>query len=371
MKVTHICKAYPPETIGGMEWVVKTVVEGIAALGTNVEVICLSDSFGTRTESINGQKIYFFRTNFRFAGTPISASAALQVRRLIENSDVVHYHFPYPFLDFIHFFSGIIQPSVVTYHSDIVRQKHLLRIYKPLMHRFLSSVTRIVATSPHYLETSELLSKYRNKTSIIPIGLERLQYPAASEKRIAYWKRRTEKKFFLFVGVLRYYKGLVVLLKAAKSSKYPVVIVGDGPLEKKLKGIVANERIRNVTFTGRISEEDKVALFFLSHAVILPSTVRAEAFGLSLLEGAMFGKPLISTEIGTGTSFINKDKKTGIVVPPDDPKALKSAMEFLWGHPHEAAAMGSQAKERYLNKFTAEKMTRSYIDLYGEITNRI
>ena len=194
MRVTHICKGFPPDTVGGMESVVREIAAGTCALGANVEIICLSSKMGNRTETILGCKVHFCRTSFRVASTPVSVSVLFQTPKLLLNTDIVHYHFPYPFLDFIHFFSGIIQPSVVTYHSDIVRQKHLLRIYRPLMHRFLSSVTRIIATSPHYLESSKLLSKYRNKTSIIPIGLERLQYPAASEKRIAYWKRRTEQK---------------------------------------------------------------------------------------------------------------------------------------------------------------------------------
>ena len=83
------------------------------------------------------------------------------------------------------------------------------------MHRFLSSVDRIISTSPNYLETSEVLSHYMDKTDVIPIGLDRAHYSMASDDRLEYWRHRVGgKKFFLFVGVMRYYKGLFVLLEA-------------------------------------------------------------------------------------------------------------------------------------------------------------
>lgn len=371
MKVTHVCKGYPPELVGGMEQVVKSIVEGTSALGIDVEVICLSKSPAwSRTETIVGRKIHFHRTDFQLGANPVSVAMAFRVPGLITNTDVIHYHFPYPFADFLHFSTRIQQPSVVTYHSDIVRQKTLVRLYRPLMRRFLSSVDRIVATSPNYLATSEVLSNYQEKTRVIPIGLDCAQYPMASADRLKYWRNRVGKRFFLFVGVLRYYKGLFILLRAAKRAGYPTVVVGAGPLEKKLTAIATKEGIGNVEFLGRLSEEDKIALLKLCFSVVLPSNLRSEAFGVSLLEGAMFSKPLISCDIGTGTSFVNRDQVTGIVIPPGDPEALSSAMTYLWDHPEEAAAMGARAKVRYLQEFTAQKMAQSYVELYDEILGR-
>jgi rhamnosyl/mannosyltransferase len=368
VKVLHVCKGYYPELVGGMEQVVRGIADGTAALGTDAEVICTSDLGDTRTEKIGRCLIHFNRTNFQLGVTPISFALWRQFRGLIEEADLIHYHFPYPYVDLIHFITGVNRPSVVTYHSDIVRQKWLLHIYRPLMRRFLSSVDSIVATSPDYLLTSEVLPDFREKTRVIPIGVDRALYPLVQGKKLEYWRNRVGRKFFLFVGVLRYYKGLFVLLRAAKRSGYPVVVVGTGPLEKKLKNVVARQGIMNVEFTGRLSEEDKVALLMLCYSVVLPSNLRAEAFGVSLLEGGMFGKPLISCEIKTGTSFINIDKCTGIVVQPGDPVALRSAMEFLWDHPEEAAIMGERAKARYFENFTAQKMAQSYIELYNRIT---
>ncbi len=370
MKVIHFCKGYFPELVGGMEQVVRGIAEGTATLGVDTEVICLSDLGGTRTERIGRCMVHFFHTDLRLGVTPISFALWYRFGRLIEDADLIHYHFPYPFSDFIHFAARVRKPSVVTYHSDIVRQKYLFWIYQPLMHKFLSSVDRIVSTSPSYFSTSKVLSCYADKICVIPIGLERTLYPAASIERIAYWRRKVGQKYFLFVGVLRYYKGLFVLLEAARKTRYPVVVVGAGPLEQQLKTMVARQGIGNVEFAGHLPEEDKVALLKLCLGVVLPSHLRSEAFGVSLLEGAMFAKPLISCEIGTGTSFVNIDKETGLVVRAGDSDALSSAMTYIWENQEEAAVMGARAETRYRQEFSAHQMAASYVDLYEEIARK-
>ena len=123
----------------------------------------------------------------------------------------------------------------------------------------------------------------------------------------------------------------------------------------------------NIHFLGYQSDEDKVALLTLSYAVVFPSHLRSEAFGVSLLEGAMYGKPLISSEIGTGTTYINIADETGLVVPPSDPIELRQAMTHLWEHPEKAAKMGRRAEQRYWQYFTAEQMVKSYAHLYAEL----
>lgn len=178
------------------------------------------------------------------------------------------------------------------------------------------------------------------------------------------------KKFFLFIGVLRYYKGLHILLEAARGTNFPVVIVGAGPIEQELKNQAVQLGLSNIHFLGFVPDEDKVALLTLCYGVVFPSHLRSEAFGISLLEGAMYGKPMISSEIGTGTTFINIADETGLVVPPSDPDALRHAMQYLWDHPQEAAKMGRRAEERYWKHFTAEQMVEAYVKLYRELAKK-
>ena len=232
------------------------------------------------------------------------------------------------------------------------------------MTRFLGSVDRIVATSPNYLATSDVLGKFRAKTSVIPIGLDRSTYPEPSSKLLADWRGRIGDRFFLFVGMLRYYKGLHILLDAIQGTGLPVVIVGAGPMEQELQKHSARLNLPNVHFLGLLSDEDKVAIIKLCFAFVFPSHLRSEAFGISLLEGAMFGKPLISSEIGTGTTFVNIHGETGIVVPPNDADAFRRAMIYLVENPTEAKRMGENAELRYQSLFRAEQMTSRYIELY-------
>jgi rhamnosyl/mannosyltransferase len=170
--------------------------------------------------------------------------------------------------------------------------------------------------------------------------------------------------------VLRYYKGLHILLEAAKGTNYPVVIMGSGPIEAELKKQAKENGLSNIHILGFLSDEDKAALITICYAVLFPSHLRSEAFGISLLEGAMYGKPLISSEIGTGTCFINFSNETGIVVKPSDPLALRQAMQTLWQSPELAAEMGRKAEQRYWELFTSDKMVASYVDLYRELMNK-
>jgi rhamnosyl/mannosyltransferase len=248
-----------------------------------------------------------------------------------------------------------------------VRQKHLLRLYQPLKHRFLNSVDTIVATSPNYMASSQVLERYKDKTRVITYGLDKSIYPAADPALMDKWRARIGERFFLFVGVLRYYKGLHILLDAVANSDYPVVIVGAGPTERELKEHAQRLGLKHVRFVGAVGDADKVALLKLSYAVTLPSHLRSEAFGISLLEGAMYGKPMISSEIGTGTSYINIHNETGLVVPPSDPQAFGEAMRQLWDNPIQAADMGKRAEARYWDLFTAEKMALNYRALYDDV----
>jgi rhamnosyl/mannosyltransferase len=370
MRVLHFYKTYYPDSLGGIEQVIRQLCKGTGKLGVHNEVLSLSRQQNLAPYELDGTMVYRVPQDFEIASNACSLAAIGELARRAREADVVHYHFPWPFMDLAHFVARIRKPSVVTYHSDIVRQKHLLRLYQPLKHRFLQSVDTIVATSPNYLASSAVLDRYRDKTRVITYGLDRSTYPEPSQELMDKWRAKVGDKFFLFVGVLRYYKGLHILLDAVEKLDYPVVIVGAGPIEQELKSHADRLGLKHVHFVGALDDPDKVALLRLCYAVAFPSHLRSEAFGISLLEGAMFGKPMISSEIGTGTTYINVDGQTGLVVPPSDPQALGAAMRTLWENPALAAQMGERAAERYRELFTSEQMAAGYTALYEELVAR-
>ncbi|MFZ6711385.1 glycosyltransferase family 4 protein [Undibacterium sp. TC9W] len=367
MKVLHFYRTYYPDTFGGVEQVIRQMAVGTTRLGVENEVLTLTRDADRPLIEFEGHKVHRAHLNFEIASTGFSWSALSRFVELAKQADVIHYHFPWPFMDIAHFLGRIKKPSVVTYHSDIVRQKYLLKLYSPLKHQFLRDVDRIVATSPNYLATSPTLELYKDKTEVITYGLDNSIYPVPSAELLAKWRAIVGENFFLFVGMLRYYKGLHILLEAAAGTDIPIVIVGDGPEEIELKRQAESLQLKNVHFLGALPEPDKVALLTLCYALAFPSHLRSEAFGISLLEGAMYGKPMISSEIGTGTTYINVAGQTGMVVPPSDPAAFRQAMEYLLAHPQEAAQMGINARQRYLDLFTADKMASNYTRLYQQV----
>lgn len=367
IKVLHFYKTYYPDSFGGIEQVIFQIAEG--ALEHKIDSVVLSLTHGATNldTSVASHKSYKVHANFSIASSPFSLQALNHFKQLAEKADIIHYHFPWPFMDMVHFLCKVQKPTVVSYHSDIVRQKNLLKLYSPLMHKFMSSVDKIIATSPNYVATSPILKKYLNKVDVIPIGINQDGYSLPNPLVIDSWRAKLPERFFLFVGTLRYYKGLHILLEANAKHDYPIVIVGSGTIQKQLEAQVKQMGLKNIFFLGALNDADKIALLHLCYAIVFPSHLRSEAFGISLLEGAMFRKPLISSEIGTGTSWINIHNQTGLVVPPSDPHELSMAIEKIWNNTEMAMSFGQRAYQRYREHFTGEKMVSSYVELYKSL----
>ena len=312
--------------------------------------------------------MYRSKLHAEVASCSISLQMLPMFRRLLKWADLVHYHFPWPFADVMHFAARVRVPTVLTYHSDIVRQRFLATLYAPLMKRFLRGIDRIVATSPNYFASSHVLPRFEDRVDIVPIGLDPASYPAAAPADVDAARRKYGEGFFLFVGVLRYYKCLHILLDAIQGAPYRVLIVGSGPTEAELKRQAQRLGLANVVFAGHVSDRTKVALLQLSLAVVFPSYMRSEAFGVTLLEGAMHGKPLISTEVGSGTSHVNVGGETGFVVTPASPKALRQAMDELHEQPALAQRMGGCARRRFERLFNGGLMGDRYAGIYSDLT---
>ncbi|CAI1650598.1 glycosyltransferase family 4 protein [Serratia plymuthica] len=370
IKVLHFYKTYYPDSFGGIEQVIYQLAEGGVEKGISTEVLSVTPADKDSCEVISQHTAHKVRQDFSIASNPFSLRVIKKFKELSEQADLIHYHFPWPYMDLVHFLSGVKKPTVVSYHSDIIRQKNLLWLYKPLMHLFLRKIDCIVATSPNYVATSDVLETFKDKVTVIPIGLDKATYPLPEQSRLDKWQRQIGQPFFLFIGTLRYYKGLHILLEAAIGAAYPIVIVGAGPIESELREQAQNLGLKNVHFLGALPDEDKTALLMLCYGIVFPSHLRSEAFGISLLEGAMYRKPMISSEIGTGTTFINIDNQTGVVIPPSDPSALRKAMDKLWANPELAELFGNKAYERYEEMFTSKQMVEEYTKIYRSLLGR-
>lgn len=315
-------------------------------------------------------EVYYYPKTFECASSPFSFALWKAFPEHAQWADIIHYHFPWPMADLLHWGHHVKKPSVITYHSDIVRQKYWRYLYQPLMKSFLKKMKRIIATSYKYIETSSVLQPFKEKTSAIPIGLDAKHYHIDSLKQ-ASWREKLPADFLLFVGVLRYYKGLEYLLEALKDINIPItlVIAGDGPLMKALQ-IQAKSLPQSIQiiFTGFVEDADLCALYSLATALIIPASHRSEAYCIALVEGLLFGLPLISTELGTGTSFVNQHEETGLVVPACDPSALREAILTLLKNKPCQQRMRIASRQRFEAHFTAKVMAKAYVYEYNRIT---
>ena len=367
MNVLHFYKTSLPTTVGGVEVFIDSLCKSTKALGVRNTVFSLVDNRDTADREFNGYNCAFAKYNISIASTSFSLSAFHKFRDLAKSTDIIHYHFPNPFADMLDIIVDPKKPKVLTYHSDIVRQQYLYQFYKPLQKVFLDRVDKIIVTSPNYFKSSDTLKRYTDKTEVIPIGIDAKKIKKPNSRFRSKLTKKLGERFFLFVGALRYYKGLKMAIQAVKDTDIKLVIAGIGSQQKELELYCAVNGIENVLFLGFVSEEEKLCLFDLCYGFVFPSHLRSEAFGISLLEAAAHAKPLISCEIGTGTSFVNKHNETGFVIPPSDCNALKQAMLSLLDNSSLATSMGKSARGRALELFTLENQAASYYNVYSNL----
>lgn len=362
MKILHIYKHALPEAIGGIETVIDNLATAQADAGHDVVVMALTKYGKASNVERNGYEVHLTKTVLSIGSTPFAWAYFCRLWRIGKKFDVINAHAPFPFADLCVLLCGLASRTVVTYHSDIVRQRILRLIYKPLMNLFFSKVFRIVATSPNYLSTSKVLKKFENKCDVISLGSPDLALVSSKLCKLD----GSPDSYFLFVGEFRYYKGLFTLLEAAVHIDFDIVIAGAGALQKDLKRRARQLNLTNVHFVGRVSLDRKLELIASSIGVVFPSNFRSEAFGMTLIEGAIFSKPLISCELGSGTTYVNIHFETGMVVQPNDPRGLAKAMQELFDDPQLAERLGRGSRERYEKLFTLEGMVSAYQQLYNQ-----
>lgn len=368
--ILHVYRTYFPDPPGGLQEAIRQIALSTTALGARNTIFTLSP----RPQPQVLQRPEATVVRCRSWAAPASCDlGSVEVFREFaaraRQSDVLHYLFPWPFMDVMHAIVQPERPAVLTYISDVVRQRWLNIAYGPLMRRTLDSVRFIVANSPSYAATSPILSQpgIREKVRIIPLGIEESSYSKAGDDHIlSRLGVEDDEPYFLFIGVLRYYKGLPFLIEAAKSLKAKVIVAGSGQELGRLQELSRQSGASNVIFAGQVSEAEKVALLQHCHALVLPSHLRSEAYGMVLVEAAMFGKPMISCEIGTGTTFVNAHEETGLVVAPQSPAKLHGAMHAMLNENQLASRMGRAARQRYERLFSGAALGRAYLDLFSE-----
>jgi glycosyltransferase involved in cell wall biosynthesis len=364
--ILQLYKDYYP-VLGGIENHVRDLSEGLVSRGHRVTVLVTNLANRTLVERPHpGLTVIKAARALRLASTPLSLEIGGLAGQL--HPDLVHLHFPYPPGDLIYRRVPGRPPLVVTYHSDIVRQQSLLRIYRPLMELTLRRAARILATSPNYMASSPYLRRHLGRCSVVPLGIDPARFAHADMRRVAAIRARYDAPLLLFVGRLRYYKGLHVLLEALPRVRAELLIGGSGPEHGRLAAQASQLGIaQRVHFLGDIPDEDLPALLHAADIFVLPAHLRAEALGLAQIEALASGLPCVSTELGTGTSYANLHGTTGLVVPPGDSSALAQAINLLLADPAMRQRFGEAGQRRVAELFSQTHMLDAVETVYRDV----
>jgi len=359
MKILHLYKDYFP-VLGGIENHIKVLAEAQVAAGHRVTVLVCNPGRRSRFETATGVEIIKAGRLATAASMPLSLAQPLALARL--RPDIAHLHSPYPLGEIANWFLGRAKATVITHHSDVVRQRALLRVYGPWLRRVLRAADRIIATSPRYIESSPWLQPVREKCVVVPLGVDTTRFSPP--------EHRAARPFtILFVGRLRYYKGLDTLLQALPAvPQARLSIVGEGPMRQTWQTLVRRlGLVDRVTFAGEVDDAWLPGQYQQADLFVLPANARAEAFGMVLLEAMASGLPCITTELGTGTSWIVQDGVTGLVVPPEDPAALAEAISRLMHDEARRQQYGRAALTRARAEFSEEVMVHRVMAVYEEL----
>lgn len=358
-----------------MEEVVRRLAEGTVPREDMCgEVLVCNEGLRTVRETINGVAVTRTGSIGRVLSEPISPAFLPYLSR--RDADIYHFHTPFPLGELGGLILGKGRKMVASYHSDVLRQRRLMHVYRPVLVGFLRRCSAVLVASPQLMQSSPILSSVPERCRLVPYGVDVDRFKAdelvsrrASELRERY---AAGEGLVLFVGRLVYYKGLEYLLEAAAEVDAGFLILGRGPLARKLRLQSETAGIsRRVHFIDWADERDIPAYYHASDMLVLPSTARTEAFGLVLLEAQACGKPAISTELGTGTSYANLDGITGFVVPPGDSRALAEAISRLLADGSLREEMGSRGRERVEREFTVEGQVAETAKIYAEILREV
>lgn len=377
IRVLQVNKLYYPVT-GGIERVVQQLAEGLCD-ETDTKVLVCCKKGRTIVEQIAGIEVTRASSMGMLSSLPLSVSFLWKFRRMAKDRDIVHIHMPFPLGDLACFLSGYKGKVILWWHSDIVRQKKLMKLYRPLMEWLLRRADCIVVATQGHIDGSKYLKPYQDKCRIIPYGVER-QIEETADRWIAVQEESSGRQHsskdsvrFLFVGRLVYYKGCNELIRAfiqvsASRSDLFLDIVGTGPLEREMKEMVheagLEERVR---FYANVEDEELAEFFGTCDVFVLPSVARSEAFGLVQIEAMAFGKPVINTKLPSGVPYVSLDQVTGLTVPPEDVHKLAQAMQYLAEHPDERREMGVRARQRMKKMYRIDTMLEHVKRLYEEL----
>ena len=376
MEILHLGKYYPPEP-GGMEVVLKSFAE---ATGARLRNYCLvaTKTGRSRVEESGGQTVHYLRERGTFLLSPVLPSLpSLLVRlRRAGRFSAILLHYPNPTAVFALFLSLLVLPKrekiVLWHHADVLLEewwkRALYALFRPVEEWVFRRTDAFVAATPHHVSSSATFRRFADRTAIVPYAIPDRWFDVSwEEKESARRLRETlGGKFLLFVGRLVPYKGLDVLVRAADRIPCRIVVIGTGPQEGALrKEIAARGLSGRVVLPGRV---DDLRPYYLGcEFFVLPSVSALEGFGIVQIEAMAVGKPVVSSDLPSGVTYVNVDGETGLTARVGDDAGLAEACNRLLSDDGLRARLGAAARERTREKFSYTAMGRAAVSFLEDL----
>jgi glycosyltransferase involved in cell wall biosynthesis len=354
-RVLHIGKFYPPVT-GGMERVVETVCGASAGLVESC-VLAMNTSRETVEETRDGIHVTRIGTIGSAGSVAIAPGFPGALSRARADLIVLHEPNPWALLSY-----AIVHPMpriAIWYHSDVVRPALQYSLfYPPIARPAYRRAERYIVSSPALAGNAAALAPYRDRVRVIPFGIDASPWRGIDGPA----------PFVLFAGRHVAYKGVDVLLRALEGTSIRAVIAGDGPKRGEWEALAATLGLgQQVRFAGDVPDVELRALMQSCAVLALPSITRAEAFGYVQLEAMASNKPIVSTDVPSGVSWVNQHETTGLIVPAGDAGALRAALERLIGDPPLRRTLGDAGRRRVEAEFTLVRLRERLRSLYDEL----
>lgn len=372
MKVLQIGKFYPIR--GGVEKVMFDMMMGLSQEHVYCDMLCAAaEQQQPGTILLNEYaRVLCVPTRVKLAATMISPAMVFQLRKIQSEYDVIHIHHPDPMACLALFLSGYKGPVVLHWHSDILKQKTLLKLYRPLQNWLLRKARFIVGTTPVYVRESPFLQKVQCKVTSIPIGISEVK---PSLERVADIRAKyAGKKIIFSLGRLVEYKGYEYLIKAARrlNDDCVVLIGGKGPLKEHLQDLIDEQGVADrVKLIGFIGDKELPDYFGACDLFCLSSIWKTEAFAIVQLEAMACGKPVVATNIPeSGVSWVNRNGVSGLNVDPQNADALAEAIITILSDEQLYRRLSEGARQRYETLFTKKLMTENCLAMYQALLHK-
>ncbi len=369
MKVLQLGKFYPIR--GGVEKVMWDLTSGLSARGIDCDMLCAELEKGEIIHLNEHGRVICLKAWMKKAATMIAPKMISWLKKHKDEYDIIHVHHPDPMACLALRLSGYKGRVILHWHSDILKQKTLLKFYAPLQRWLIRRADTIIGTTPVYLKESPYLKDVQEKTVAVPIGIEPISFdPKLAEE----WKNRYPgKKLVVSIGRLVPYKGYTYLIQACQhlDDNYQVLVVGDGPLMDNLTGEVQEYGVQDrIKFLGYVEDNEMHALLAACDLFVMSSIMKTEAFGIVQIEAMSLGKPIIATKIPeSGVSWVNADGESGMNVPVKDIEALAEAVRSICSDDDLHRKYSQGAKARFDTNFTLAGMIEKTIKIYNDEKN--